>query len=85
MFLPGCLGETDVDDNGQLDPDFRENLGDAFTEFLDELGTGVVPGGFSATPSRAFLLHSEGSALEPSLIIGSQVSPTVGWIRKRLR
>lgn len=85
MFLPGCLGETDVDDNGQLDPDFRDNLGDAFTEFLDEIGTGVVPGGTSGPASRGFLLHAEGSALEPSLIIGSQISPTVGWIRKRLR
>lgn len=85
MFLPGCLGELDVNDNGQLEPAFREGLADAASDFLVQLESGVVPGYDPGPPCPPVLLHAEGVDLLPSSIIAASISPQVGWIRKRLR
>lgn len=85
MFLPGAIGETDVDDNGQLATLFVSGLSDAADDFLVYLSSGTV-GVTTYTPAAAFLLHNETSPSPlPSQILNMVPSPTVGWIRKRLR
>lgn len=85
MFLPGCLGELDVNDNGQLEPAFRAGIQEAAEDFFAYLTSGVVPGSDVRPPAPPVLLHSETGPPLPSTILGASVSPTVGWIRKRLR
>lgn len=85
MFLPGALGEVDVDDNGQLDATFRENVTDAANQLLGWLITGEVPGYPVAGPCPPVILHNEGGDALPTTILSFSCAPTVGWIRKRLR
>lgn len=85
MFLPGALGEVDVDDNGQLDPDFRDGVTEAAQDMLDWLIAGSVPGATEAGPCPPVILHNEGGDLLPTTILSMTCAPTVGWIRKRLR
>lgn len=82
MFLPGALGEADVDDNGQLAPAFRTGLGVAAQGFLDDIRNGDEASGFP--PATPFLLHNS-PTLTPYSILSLTAATTVGWIRKRLR
>lgn len=85
MFLPGAVGETDVDDNGQLSSGFLSGLGTAAVQFLTDLQTGEV-GAATYAPATPFLLHSSDSPDQtPNAIQNLVAVPTVGWIRKRLR
>lgn len=82
MFLPGALGEADVDDNGQLAPSFASGLALAALGFLQNIQNGNEAAGHP--PATPFLLHNS-PTLTPYNIISLTPATTVGWIRKRLR
>lgn len=83
MFIPGALGDADVDDNGQLDPAYRAGLTNVAEQFLEDVRTGAATGGATFPPATPFLLHNGAGA--PNAITALVPSTTVGWIRKRLR
>lgn len=80
MFLPGVLTQIEVGEDGQIIPARISTLQTAVTAFEAALNQTTDP----ATTLPPVLLHSSAPA-DPSPITGLTVTPTVGWIRGRIR
>jgi hypothetical protein len=81
MFIPGVLGEADIDQDGTVAAGRRTALNLVLGTFLEELT--VPTSGLDTVP---YLLHGPSiPALPPTLIDGLTCSDVVGWIRGRIR
>lgn len=78
MFLPGVLGEANVDQDGTIQAGYRTTLNTALAGLLEDLS------GAGSETLGAVLLHTSAPA-DPTPITGLVVSDLVGWIRGRIR
>lgn len=78
MFLPGVLGEANVDQDGTIQAVHRTALNLALFGFREDM---VAADGIAMLP---YLLHTNATQ-EPDLITSFVVSDLVGWIRGRIR
>lgn len=81
MFLPGLLGQVDVDLGGNLETSAVGLYNTMMDQFSDELQSTDGP---TADPLQPVLLHSN-ALLAPTPITGFSVSSKVGTLRKRIR
>jgi hypothetical protein len=81
FFIPGLLGEGDVDVNGIFSNATVETYNTAAEAWLESMQTPDPPATGATNPQ---LLHSDAS-LVPSAVVSLSVSNKIGWLRKRLR
>lgn len=81
MFIPGVLGEADIDQDGTVQAGKRTSLNTVLNAFYLELRVGS-----GGTPMPPVLLHGPAAVpLPPTEISGLTCSDLVGWIRGRIR
>lgn len=81
FFVPGLLGEGDVDVNGFFSESTQNLYQDAADGWMEAMQT--PDPGESGAPNPQ-VLHSDAS-LPPSAVASLAVSRKIGWLRKRLR
>ena len=81
MFIPGLLGEPDIDVDGILPPSTIAIYDDLAAAWLAAMHEG--DDGWATAPNPV-VLHSDAS-LAPAAITSMVTSPKVGILRKRLR
>lgn len=86
MFLPGLLSNANVDASGSIAGPARSAMQNSVNQFLERLRVGH-PGGtgfINVPPTPGYLLHSS-APTTPTPITQLLISPTVGWVRGRIR
>lgn len=81
LFLPGLIGEGDVDIDGNISNSSVDLYQSAINDWVEFMVTDHAPINVNTNP---MLLHSSNS-LPPSAITSMVVQKKIGWIRKRLR
>lgn len=81
MFIPGVLGEADIDQDGTVQAGRRTALNTALNLFLNMLG----PSGPTSIAIPVLLHGPSVTPIPPTPISGLTCSDLVGWVRGRIR